>query len=310
MQSLKVNDVLENQPVIIRHLSKKTGQNNKDYYALQISFGLKSYDAKIWNVESDLSDDIKPGVIAVISGVVKDFKGSLQIHVSKLEKLENPTDDMLKSLTPDCGVSESLLQEKLYNYISTVSDPKLNTLLLTLFDTKELKENFFKKPAGAEIHHAYLGGLAQHTLEVTEMVAKYCEIFPRLNYDIAITAALLHDIGKVAELSGFPENKYTTRGRMLGHITIGVEMLHDCIKSLDTEFPAHLRTELEHCILSHHGSQEAGSPIVPVTLEALAVHSADKTSADLNGFILAIDRDGNTGDWTDYNLTYKRCIKK
>lgn len=167
----------------------------------------------------------------------------------------------------------------------------------------------FKNAAGAEIHHAYLGGLAQHTLEVTKIVINFTQIFSFVNYDIAVCAALLHDIGKILELSDFPENKYTSQGRLLGHINIGVEILNSFISKIEN-FPNQLKLELEHCILSHHGTLEMGSPVVPMTIEAIAVHNADKASADINGFHLALERDTGTDEWTDYNNTYKRFIKQ
>lgn len=193
--------------------------------------------------------------------------------------------------------------------IEKVKDPNLSKLLEDIFNREDIKENFFNSAAGAEIHHAYTGGLAEHTLEVAKTIIHYCTMFTKINLDLTLTAGLLHDIGKVAELSCFPENKYTDTGRLIGHITLGIHIIEEEMQN-QPNFPIELKYSLEHCILSHHGTLEMGSPVVPMTMEAVVLHNADQSSAEINGFLLAIQRDTRTGVWTDYNNVYKRFIKK
>lgn len=309
MLHLSPNDKLENQPVIVRQISKKVGQNGREYYHLQVSTGIKSYDCKIWNNNGEIAREITPGCAASITGTAKDFKGSIQIHIDKIDKIENPDQSLIDMLTPSCEQDIEKLKTEFNRIVETIKEPKLNTLIKLVFDSTIVKNNFYKKAAGSEIHHAYLGGLAQHTVEVAKIVINYCSIFKEINYDIAVTAALLHDIGKVAELSNFPENKYTNRGRLLGHIYLGAQMTSNKMVEIE-DFPQNLRLEIEHCILSHHGNLETGSPVLPMTLEAIAVHNADRSSAEMNGFSLAIQRDTGTGEWTEYSNAYKRFIKK
>lgn len=309
MLILNANDHIENQAVIVRQIVKKMGQNNKEYYHLQVSSGIKSYDAKIWNGDEEISKQINPGCFANICGVVKDFKGNLQIHISKIERIDSPDNELIKSIIPSCELNDILLSREIDSIIETIQNPILSELLKIVFNSTEIKESFFKKAAGIEIHHAYIGGLAQHTIEVTKIVMALCNVFSYIDYDIAVTSALLHDIGKTLELSDFPENKYTDTGRLMGHISLGIEIIDKKISMIDN-FPPELKTAVEHCILSHHGTLEMGSPVVPMTLEASAVHNADNCSAELNGFNLAIQRDTGTGCWTDYNNIYKRYLKK
>jgi 3'-5' exoribonuclease len=309
MLYLNANDRIENQPVIVRHISKKMGQNNKEYYHLLVSCGIKNYDAKIWRDDSEIAQEITQGCIASISGVAKDFKGNLQIHINKIERIDNPDDEILKAVLPSCSVDESTIHNVINSIIDTIANPHLHSLLNRIFGCKTISEAFYKKAAGIEIHHAYVGGLAQHTLEVTNIVISLCKIFEYIDYDMAVTASLLHDIGKIEELSGFPDNKYTDNGRLLGHIALGINIINETISRME-DFPSNLKSELEHCILSHHGTLEMGSPVLPMTLEAMAVHNADNCSATLNGFSLAIQRDTGLDCWTDYNLIYKRSIKK
>jgi 3'-5' exoribonuclease len=309
MLDLKANDVIENQPVIVRQINKKNNQNNKEYYHLQISYGIKNYDAKIWNNNEEIAREITPGCLAYIWGNVRDFKGNIQIHINKIERILNPDEAIINMVIPTCELNDVKLSRELFLIIDTVIDTNLNELLTTIFTNEKINSVFFKNAAGVEIHHAYIGGLAQHTLEVTNIVMNYCKLFKDINYDLAVTASLLHDIGKIVELSSFPENKYTDIGRMLGHISIGVEIINEEIQKLNN-FPIELKKALEHCVLSHHGTLEMGSPVIPMTLEAVALNNADRSSAELNGFTLAIQRDTRTGSWTDYNPTYKRFIKK
>lgn len=309
MLDLKANDIIENQPIIVRQINKKNSQNNKEYYHLQISYGIKNYDAKIWNNSEEIAREITPGCIAYIWGAAREFKGNMQIHINKIERILDPDDNIINMVTPSCELSEVKLTNDLFKLISTVKDSYLNKLLNSIFNSNEIKSTFFVAAAGVEIHHAYIGGLAEHTLEVAKTVIHYCSLFKDINYDIALTASLLHDIGKTVELSCFPENKYTDTGRLLGHIAIGIQILNDYITKIP-DFPVDLKVSLEHCILSHHGTLEMGSPVLPMTLEAAVIHNADQASAEINGFTLAIQRDTRTGPWTDYNNTYKRFIKK
>ncbi|MCX7950909.1 MAG: HD domain-containing protein [Clostridiales bacterium] len=309
MLNLLPNAKIENQPVIVRKIDKKIGQNDKGYYHLQISYGIKNYDAKIWNDSPEIAEKIPAGSLAYITGVVKDFKGTLQIHINKIDKIDNPSQELINKVIPSASLNQEALKTEVFNIISTIKNKDIKQLLSNIFNNDTIKNMFFKKSAGAEIHHAYLCGLAQHTLEVTKIVINFTQIFPYVNYDIAVAAALLHDIGKIVELSDFPENKYTTRGKLIGHISIGVEILNNFISKMEN-FPSQIKYELEHCILAHHGTLEMGSPVVPMTIEAIAVHNADKASAEINAFHLAIERDTGTDEWTDYYPTYKRAIKK
>jgi 3'-5' exoribonuclease len=309
MLNLNANDRLEEQPVFIREIAKKVGQNNKEYYHLEISSGVKKYDARIWQNNLSLARGITPGSIAYIWGTAKDFKGSIQVHIENIQLITNPARELIEKLIPSSNLEEKKLVQDIESIIETIKNPDIKLLLNNIFASKEIRSSFYRRAAGIEIHHAYLGGLAEHTLEVARIVINLCGAFRYISYDIAVASALLHDIGKTIELSDFPENKYTTEGRLLGHISIGAKILN-CFASEMKGFPHDLLLELQHCILSHHGLQEAGSPIVPMTVEAVALHNADRTSAELNGFNLAIERDCNTTGWTDYNSIYRRYIKK
>ena len=132
--------------------------------------------------------------------------------------------------------------------------------------------------AAKTVHHGFVGGLLEHTLNVTKLCDFYTKAYPALNRDLLLTAAIFHDIGKTKEISAFPMNDYTDDGQLLGHIMIGAEMLHDAIREIP-DFPAKVESELKHCILAHHGELEYGSPKKPALMEAAALNMADNTDA-------------------------------
>lgn len=305
--NINANSKLDDTAFIVRKISKKKGQNDREYYSLKISRGIKTYDGKIWSSDEKYLS-INPGDIVKISGSVKTFKGSIQIHIDDIRVIEE-SEDLIGELMPFCHKSESKLKEEIDSIITTIKNKNVIKLLESIYNIPEVKENFYKKSAGVEIHHAYVRGLAQHSLEVAQNVITYCNMGYTINYDIAVATALIHDIGKVYELSNFPENAYTDEGRLLGHISIGANLVKKCIDQIEG-FPKSMELDILHIILSHHGNKEMGSPVVPMTMEAIAVHNADKSSAEINSFHLTIQRDNTLNSWTEYNNIYKRYIKK
>lgn len=308
MLEITPNSKIDNVVFSVRQISKKVGQNSKEYYTLQVCRGIKTYDAKIWSGDGKY-ETIKPGDIVGINGTAKEFKGSIQIHICEINILEDVDPLVTAELLPFCSKSESLLREEFEDIVSTIKDEYILKLIDKVFNVNEVKEYFYKKSAGSEIHHAYVRGLAEHSIEVAKNTISYCNMGYPINKDIAVSIALMHDIGKVYELSDFPENKYTDVGKLLGHISIGANLIGRCISEIDG-FPKNIEIDILHGILSHHGNKEMGSPVVPMTLEAIAVHNADKASAEINAFHLSIQRDNASSNWTEYNNVYKRCIKK
>ena len=157
------------------------------------------------------------------------------------------------------------------------------------------------------MHHGFIGGLLEHTLSVTKLCEFYSMQYPVLNKDLLLTAAMFHDIGKVKELSAFPENDYTDEGQFLGHIIIGCEMVGEKIREIDG-FPVVLANELKHCILSHHGELEYGSPKKPAIMEAVALTFADNTDAKMQTFTEILNGTSETG-WLGYNRLFESNLK-
>ena len=168
--------------------------------------------------------------------------------------------------------------------------------------------NAFKKSSAAKtVHHGFVGGLLQHTLSVVKLCDYYCSAYERLNKDLLITAAICHDIGKIKEISPFPQNDYTDAGQFLGHIVIGTEMVGEKIRHIQG-FPAILEGELKHCILAHHGEYEFGSPKKPAIMEAVALNFADNTDAKMQTFTELLDNTTETG-WLGFNRLFDSNVR-
>ncbi|MCI8854803.1 MAG: HD domain-containing protein, partial [Lachnospiraceae bacterium] len=173
----------------------------------------------------------------------------------------------------------------------------------------EFAKAFQFHSAAKSVHHSFVGGLLEHTLSVVKLCDYYTKTYPALHADLLYTAALCHDIGKLKELSEFPVNDYTDEGQLLGHISIGYEMVHEKIQQIEG-FPQKLGNELKHCILAHHGELEYGSPKKPALIEAVALNMADNTDAKLETMTEILRAAGDNKDWLGYNRLFESNIRK
>ena len=202
------------------------------------------------------------------------------------------------------------MYKQLMGYIHSVDEPHLSALLKKLFvDNKDFVKAFKQHSAAKSMHHGFIGGLLEHTLSVTKLCAGFADHYSLLNHDLLITAAICHDIGKISELSSFPENDYTDEGNLLGHIVMGVEMINDLVKEIDG-FPKILETELKHCIVAHHGKLEFGSPKVPAISEAMALHFADNLDAKMQSMKELIDGVDDKATWLGWQKNFESNVRR
>ena len=201
------------------------------------------------------------------------------------------------------------MYEELTAYIRQISNKYLRQVLEFYYIKDEAFIKKFKAHSAAKtVHHGFSGGLLEHTLSVTRMCDYFAASYSILNRDLLLSSAILHDIGKVKELSDFPDNDYTDEGQLIGHIVIGVEMINDAIRSIP-EFPEKLAHELKHCIVAHHGELEYGSPKKPALAEAVALNMADSTDAKLQTLTELFK--GKTGtDWLGYNRLFESNLRR
>ena len=282
-------------------------KSGKSYYSLLLQDKTGSIDAKIWELNNGIGHFDSMNYVRV-DGQITTFNNALQLNVKKIriaDEGEYAQDDYMPCTKKD--VDEMFAD--LLKLVDSLEHSYYKTLLKSFFvDDKETAAEFKRHSAAKSIHHGYIGGLLEHSRAVARMCDYYTTYYKRLNRDLLITAALLHDIGKIYELSGFPENDYTDAGQLLGHIVMGTMMIRDRIKDIP-DFPAKAANELEHCILAHHGELEYGSPKKPALLEALALSFADNTDAKIQTFMEALDAKDESG-WLGYNKMLESNIRR
>ena len=176
-------------------------------------------------------------------------------------------------------------------------------------DNEAFIEAFKKHSAAKTVHHSFVGGLLEHTLGVVKLCGFYVQQYPFLNKDLLFTAALFHDVGKLKEISNFPENDYTDDGQLLGHIVMGCELVGFGCRHIKN-FPKKLISELQHCILAHHGELEYGSPKKPALAEAMALNYADNTDAKMETMREVLKSAGDNHDWLGYNRLFETNLRK
>jgi len=266
-------------------------------------------DAKIWDPNSRGIEAFEALDYVDIVADVTCFQGQIQLNVKRVRKAQegeyHPSDYLPVSAKNIDGMYEDLL-----GFIDQVGSPFLTQLLKRIFveDTEFVKAFKFSS-AAKSVHHGFVGGLLEHTLSVTRLCDYYIHTYPMLNADLLYTAAICHDIGKVYELSPFPENDYTDAGQLLGHIMIGAEMVGTQIRQIQG-FPVKLANELKHCILAHHGELEYGSPKKPALLEAIALNFADNTDAHMQMMMEALKAGGENQGWLGYNRLLESNIRR
>ena len=220
------------------------------------------------------------GDYIVADAEVNNYKGTLQLKITKVRRARDTEYDE-KDFLPASKESVEEMYYELMKLKDKVECSKLKQLLDSFFvEDEEFQKNFKHHSAAKTIHHAFQGGLLQHTLRVTQLCYFFAKQYPILNRDLLLTAALFHDIGKITELSDFPQNDYTDEGQLIGHIVIGYQMVKDRIATIEG-FPKKLENELLHCILAHQGKLEYGSPKVPALIEAVALNYADDMDAKM-----------------------------
>ena len=306
-----INELREGEMISEIYLCKnkvvaKT-KGGKTYYSLQLQDKTGTIDGKVWELTNAIAHFENMNYIRVDAQVTS-FNGTLQLNIKRVRLADEgeyePSDYM-----PCSGKSIDGMYAELTDIINGIKNEYLNKLLKSFFvDDTAFATRFKNHSAAKSIHHGFIGGLLEHTLSV----AKICEFisahYEFVNHDLLVTAAIFHDIGKVDELSNFPENDYTDEGQLIGHIVMGTMMISERIKTIDG-FPVNLANELKHCILAHHGELEYGSPKKPALIEALALAHADNMDAKLQTFTEIIKANENQTSWLGYNKMFESNVR-
>ncbi|WP_302625919.1 3'-5' exoribonuclease YhaM family protein [uncultured Eubacterium sp.] len=286
----------------------KTG---KEYENVILQDKTGQLDAKIWDPGSMGIDDFDALDYVEVNGDITVFNNQIQLSIKRARKVSEDSVEPANYL-PCTDKNMDEMMTELLKFIASVNNPYYKQVLSALFvENREFVEAFKKHSAAKSVHHGFIGGLLEHTLSVTRLCEFYTKQYDLLNRDLLITAAICHDIGKVYELSDFPANDYTDAGQLLGHIVMGSEMISKVIATIPG-FPQKQANELKHCILSHHGELEYGSPKKPALIEAVALNFADNTDAKMETMkeLLSSSSVAGTEQWLGYNKLLETNVRR
>ena len=281
----------------------------KDYGNLVLQDKTGTVDSKIWDLNSPGIGNFDAMDYVHVDADVVVFQGNNQLNIRRIRKADEG-EYVAADYLPVSSKDIPTMYEELAGDARSIKNPYLSRLAAGFFiEDKAFVRAFCFHSAAKSVHHGFVGGLLEHTLSVVKLCDYFAGFYPGINRDLLLTAAMFHDVGKLKELSVFPENDYTDAGQLLGHIVMGTEMVGERIRAIPG-FPEKLERELKHCILAHHGELEYGSPKKPALLEALALNFADNTDAKMETMIEALRAGGANPGWLGYNRLLETNIRK
>ena len=312
---LFIKDIQENQSIedlfLVKEASRAETRSGKPYLIVTVMDRTGEIGGRLWENADRYLPACGAGNIVLLQGQAQTYRGILQLKIESIKAVEKGKDGNWRAgdFLPATGGDIPAMAREILAFARGVSEPSLQALLLKFFRNKEFFATFQQAPAAKRMHHAYYGGLLEHTLAVVRLADAMAKLYPIIDRSLLIAGALLHDIGKTEEFSfdRYPFD-YTDKGRLVGHLVLGAEMMLSRIEEMDS-FPVELATRLQHLILSHHGRHEFGSPSLPMTLEAFVLNFIDDIDAKIN----YLDRLGSqTGEpgyrWTDFQKTLERFL--
>ena len=266
-------------------------------------------DARMWDASTPFFESLGNDTFLRIKGRTEIYQNKIQLIIKHISKT-NQEDIKLEDYLPGTEQDVNKMFSELKQIVSSIKQPHLKNLLNLFFSDKDFCKGFCSAPAAVQYHHAFLGGLLEHTLSVAKLGETIAPLYPELNRDLLICGIILHDIGKISELCYEKNFHYSDEGQLIGHLISGVLMVEEKAKQIN-DFPKTLLDLLRHLILSHHGEYEWGSPKLPMTLEAITLHYLDNIDAKIHAFNKAISGDKDPSDnWTNYNKMFERKLFK
>jgi 3'-5' exoribonuclease len=285
--------------LMIRKCELRTSKTNKQFLVLELADKSISLNSNMFESFEEIYTKVKAGDIVKVKGAIDDYQGSPQIKVKTIRPANISDDVTVVDFMPKSKRDSKVMRKEFFDRAEKISNVKLRALIKNIFSEDNF-EKYSLAPAGKSWHHSYIGGLLEHTLEIINICDVMCDFHSEINRDLVICGAMLHDFGKIEELSFETGFEYTDKGKLIGHIVISVMRVNEKIKEIK-DFPEDLKNCLIHLILSHQGKLEHASPVVPKTLEAIALYQADELSAKVNAYKSALVTEMKTDSkWTKF----------
>ena len=313
MKSPYVSELQANQIVtatfLVQHKDIRQKKTGEPYLSMVLGDRTGEVDAKMWDNVAEVMDTFDRDDFLRIRGLLQVHQNRLQLTVHKLQRQSSDGVDFTDYFPASKRDPEDMFAE-LRGVIAGVQTECLRSLLNALMDDPEIASRYKIAPAAKTIHHAYLGGLIEHVLSLCTLAKMIASHYEHVDLDLLLTGVVLHDIGKIFELSYDRSFSYTSEGQLLGHIIIALRMMDEKIRSVPG-FPPRLRTLIEHMVVSHHGEMEFGSPKVPLFPEALLLHHIDNLDSKMESMRCFLEKDRNVeGCWTGYIPSLERSVLK
>ena len=299
------NQVITSSFVVVSKQAKPK-KSGELYLALTLADRTGHMEAKMWDNVADHINCFEQDDFIKVRGLINKFNGRFQLTLHKVRSLQDSEvefDDYLPRTTKDVDA----LWRTLGEFVAGMNDPHLRALLQAFMADPQVEHAYKNAPAAKSLHHAFIGGLLDHVVSLFQLCDLACRNYAAMiDRDLLLTGAFLHDIGKVHELTFARSFTYTTRGQLLGHMIIELEMLQQKLALLPG-FPAEYKTLIEHLIISHHGRYEFGSPKMPMFPEALMLHYLDDLDSKMEAMRAHFQREPEA-EWTTYNASLERPL--
>jgi 3'-5' exoribonuclease len=292
----------------------RPNRNGNLYLQMELSDRSGTLSARLWNTNDAIQRSFDVGDYVLVEGATQIFQGALQLIVSRVMKVDR-SEVNEDDFTPVSTVEVDKLLVRLGELLRTIRDPALKTLAECYLMDEAFMGKLARAPAGVKHHHAYIGGLLEHIVNLMEVVVRIAPCYPKLNRDLLLMGAFLHDSSKVDELVYDREFTYSDEGQLIGHVVMAVSMLEKKVAQAEKlsgePVPADTVLRLKHLLVSHHGQYEYGSPKLPMTLEAVALYCLDNLDAKIAAFSQQMRDDPNVeSPWTMYNPSLGRKLYK
>ena len=299
--------------LLAQEVNFKTTSKGSEYLELKLADASGCIKAFLWDTQAidGNVDQIVADAFFMVKGQVSNYNGRIQLRLDKVRVAKDSEVGPLSHFFPTSQRPIETMIAELDSTVASITDPWIRRLAELLFtETKDFREFFCKAPAAKVLHHAYLGGLLEHTLSMVNMAEMACKHYTKMNRDLVIAGVLLHDIGKTTELTYERSFGYSNIGGLVGHISIASDYISRTIAQIPN-FPEELRTLILHIVLSHHGKLEYGSPVIPKTPEAILIHYLDNLDAKLETVFHSLTEDSNSNTtWTQFSRSLDCALYK
>jgi 3'-5' exoribonuclease len=295
IKELETGMTIETQFVVVEK-TKEKAKTGRVYVTVKLADKTGRISGKIWDDAENKYALFEKGDVVLVKGVTSTYKGVLEIHIDSIKKCSAGEFDASDFL-PVTDKDRKEMFKKLMNMVDSIENSYLKTLLKNIFSDEKIKNGMMNAPASVNVHHAYVGGLLEHTLNVAHVCKVISELYPSIDSDLVISGALLHDIGKIREYEFSGVIRQTNEGKLIGHIALGMSFVQEMIEKIP-DFPEELAVSLLHLIISHHGEYEFGSPKLPQTAEAATLAYADLLDSKVESFIEITNNSDE--EWSKY----------